>query len=108
MATIVNITIRNSTYQIACDEGQEEKVKAYAINLDKRVKNLSSNFPKANDLMLLIMSGLIMENEIKELSENPNKINNTNSDLAVTETINAVSDYVETLAKRLEKIYTDI
>lgn len=101
---VVNINIRDTIYPIACDSGQEEKLQVIAHRLDRRVQAIATNLGKAQDVQLLIMTALMMENEISDLKkaaqEHPDVVN---ADIAVTETIDAIADYIETLANNLEK-----
>jgi cell division protein ZapA len=101
---VVNIKIRDSLYPIACDAGQEEKLQQIAARLDTRVSALATNLGKANDMQLLIMTALMMEDQVSELKKGMYEQHEaTNSDNAISETIEAIADYIENLAKSLEK-----
>jgi cell division protein ZapA len=107
---VVHITIRNTSYAIACDNGQEDKLKHIAERLDLRVNALAANLGRAGETQLLLMTALMMEDQISELkknlqiqSANNMQIDNSQSENAVADTIDAIADYIENLANNLEK-----
>ncbi len=112
--TIVSISIRNNIYQIACNDGEEDKVHHLAASLTERVNKLSSSHAKANDNLLLAIAALTIESELDELRKRKHQLplNNNNdeekkisqSDNTVSETLDAISEYVENLARKLNNM----
>ena len=102
---VVSVSIRNTNYPIACDSGEEEKLQLAAHRLDKRVRALATNLPKTpQDIQLLLMTALMMEDEIFELKNAAREADSAlYIDNAVSEAIDAVTDYIENLANTLEK-----
>lgn len=67
MAAQVSISIVGRTYEIACDEGQEQAVMALARNVDKRATELMRSVGQVGDARLLVMLALLMADEIGDL-----------------------------------------
>jgi cell division protein ZapA len=101
---VVNIKIRENTYPIACADGEEKHLQFIASKLDQRVNTLAEKLGKANSMQLLIMAALMMEDQLNESGKTPKVVVDTShTDKAVSETIEAIADYIETLAKNLER-----
>ena len=111
---IVNITIRNCSYQIACNDGEEENLKLLASNLSSKVDKLSMSYAKANDSLLLVIAALTTENELYELRKKKHQLpleskqemekRAVNSDGPVSEALEAISEYVESLARKINNL----
>jgi cell division protein ZapA len=114
MATI-NIKILGTNHQISCDDGQEGHLMNLAHNFNQRVLHLSTAYTKVSDALLLAMTGIMMEDEIAELANSANKtkiisqptpppdqFHKDYGDLSVIQTLDAITEYVESLAKKIE------
>lgn len=102
--SVVNLTIRNTVYQIACDNGQEAHLEKMSERLNKRLNSLSSLLKKGSDNLLLVMVALMMEDEIEELKKSLSSSPSSEAtDTAVAKAIDNIAAYVETIAKNLEK-----
>ena len=62
----VDITINGRTYQIACDDGQEEHLTELGEYVDKRVKELVAAVGQVGDSRLLVMVSLLIADELSE------------------------------------------
>lgn len=67
MAAQLSISIVGRTYEIACDEGQEQAVMALARDVDKRATELMRSVGQVGDARLLVMLTLLMAEEIGDL-----------------------------------------
>lgn len=67
MAAQVSISIVGRSYEIACDEGQEQAVMALARDVDKRATELMRSVGQVGDARLLAMLALLMADEIGDL-----------------------------------------
>lgn len=116
MAT-VTFTIGKHSYELACAEGEQEKIQNIAAKINSRISSLSGKFQSASDHMLLSITALIMEDEIESLKEQSESsgslslsksINKSLSEDelndAVINIIEPVTKYIETLADSLEKV----
>jgi cell division protein ZapA (FtsZ GTPase activity inhibitor) len=61
---IVSFVLRNKVYNIACDDGEEERIKKLADSLNNRLNEMSKNFGSASDNVILAFTAITMEDEI--------------------------------------------
>ncbi|KKB96328.1 Cell division protein ZapA [Candidatus Arcanobacter lacustris] len=111
---IVNVSIRNCSYQIACNDGEEENLKNLASSLSDRVDRLSMSYAKANDSLLLVIAALTIENDLEELKKKRHQLplydkkeqekKTVAADNSVSEALDAISEYVENLARKINNL----
>ena len=65
----VNVSIHGKPYGISCDDGQEDRVLEVGRFVDARVKEISRAGAATNENHLLVLTSLVLADEIKELSE---------------------------------------
>ena len=108
----VGIAINGRTYQIACDDGQEEHLKALGTYVDKRVAELIAAVGQVGDMRLVVMTALILADELSEMAAELDKTHEqTNgksaesrmSETLLASTLDALAQKVESLAERLER-----
>lgn len=63
----VNIVMRGKSYGISCDDGQEERVAHMAQFVDSRLRDIERAGAAANDAHLLVLTSLVLADEIHEL-----------------------------------------
>lgn len=69
---LINVTIHNRTYQVACEDGQELHVQKLAAYIDRRVSELAtkSGLPgpagQVTESRLLVMTALLIADELGE------------------------------------------
>jgi cell division protein ZapA len=102
----VGVAINGRTYQIACDDGQEEHLKQLAAYVDKRVAELIAAVGQVGDMRLLVMTALILADELSEMADDVGKMRAQNdgksAEARMSETVLASS--LDTLARKLESI----
>jgi cell division protein ZapA len=102
----VGVAINGRTYQIACDDGQEEHLKQLAAYVDKRVAELIAAVGQVGDMRLLVMTALILADELSEMAEDLGKVrtdhDGTSAETRLSETVLANS--LDTLAQKIESI----
>jgi cell division protein ZapA len=64
MAT-VSLTINGRNYDVACDDGQEEHLRALGRMVDERVQSLVGSVGQVGEARLLVMTGLLLADELK-------------------------------------------
>lgn len=69
MAARVSISIVNRSYEIACDEGQEQEVLQLAAEVDQRASELLQHVGQVGDARLLAMVAIQMVDELNELRQ---------------------------------------
>jgi cell division protein ZapA len=64
----VDITINGRLYPVACDEGQEDRVRDLAAMLDERVRALAGPAPAGavGETQFLVLAGLMLADELIE------------------------------------------
>ncbi len=111
--TQLSLSINNRTYQVACDDGQEEHVTRLASFLESRVSELAGSMGQIGDARLLVMAGLLVSDELSEvmeeleqaraeiarLSEAVPAADASNADVAM---IDEVTRRIEAIAEKLE------
>ena len=60
----VTVTVNNASYTLACDDGEEAHLAALAKQFDKRVAEVKKDARNASDAQLLVMAGLLLEDEL--------------------------------------------
>jgi len=106
----VTVTINGRSYEIGCDDGQEEHVRGLAQYLDGRVGELVSGMGQVGDARLLVMASLLIADELVEAVREIEALKarteaETEEQVMERESagINALSTRLEDLAARLER-----
>ena len=106
----VAVTINGRSYEVACDDGQEEHLVRLASYIDKKVAELVASVGQVGDTRLLVMSALLLADELSEAYSELTALRGDDDevpdsgpvpDSPVNETLVAG---IETLAQRVEDI----
>lgn len=105
----VAITINGRSYDIACDDGQEEHLSRLGLYLDQKVAELVGNVGQVGDARLMVMAGLLIADELAdaydELAEakeaHPGAVRNGEES---PERAGAVQQSLERLTRRIEDV----
>lgn len=101
----VSIRINGRSYDIACDDGQEDRIHALAGYVDERVKEISEAVGQIGEQRLLVMTSLLIADELdtardqlenRQAAPEPGSLSAEESD--------ALADNLESMAARVEKI----
>ncbi len=60
----VTVTVNSMSYTLACDDGEEAHLTALAKQFDKRVTEVKKEAKNASEAQLLLMAGLLLEDEL--------------------------------------------
>lgn len=63
----VAITVNGRSYQIACEDGQEDHLGELGAYIDKRVGDLVASVGQIGDMRLLLMASLLIADELSEV-----------------------------------------
>lgn len=110
----LDIQINGRTYNIACDDGQEEHLKKLAVFFGDRVEELAGTLGQIGDARLMLMTGLMIADEmsdayaeIDELKAELTALKKANADTSVeeksAEVIGSMATRIEALAIKLEQ-----
>lgn len=62
----VKVKINGRTYEVACDDGQEEHVARLGNYVDTKVVELAAQIGQVGDTRLLVMAALMITDELSE------------------------------------------
>lgn len=110
----LDIQINGRTYNIACDDGQEEHLKKLAVFFGDRVEELAGTLGQIGDARLMLMTGLMIADEmsdayaeIDELKSEVASLKKANSDASTddksVDVIGSMADRIEAMAIKLEQ-----
>ena len=101
----VSIRINGRSYDIACDDGQEDRIHALASYVDERVKEISDAVGQIGEQRLLVMTSLLIADELsmaqEKLTSDPSPAVAEVGSLSVAEG-DALAENIESMAERVE------
>ena len=107
---LVNVLINTRAYTVACDDGEEERLRDVSQILDKRVRELASSVGQVGDTRLLVMAGHVICDELSETLARLDEIEKKFAALKEKrggdseESENALAEMIENASERLEAI----
>ena len=93
----VSIQIANRTYEFACGEGEQERVRQLAAYVDEKVDELRRQMPGTPEVKLLMFAALVLADESHEARGIARAAENARA---------SATDSAETLATALEELIT--
>ena len=105
----VTLRINGRDYGLACDDGQEERVKALGAYVDQRVRDIAQAGMATSDSHLMFLLSIILADEIFELRDSV-ALANQNArpmpmGLQISEAEEAeIVETINTLAARIDSI----
>jgi cell division protein ZapA len=93
----VSIQIANRTYELACGDGEEQRVQELAAYVDEKVSNLRQQLPGVPEVKLLVFASLILADESREARGMAKAAESARA---------SATDSAETLATALEDLIT--
>ena len=104
----VDIMINGRPYPIACDDGQEDRVRDMAAFVDDQLGRLRSTAGSASDMHLMIMVSLMLADQLFDTAGNmrqtpppPPAPRPSADDPALAARLGKLADVVEGLAERV-------
>ena len=99
----VDVLINGKSYNVACDDGQEDHLLQLAGYVDQRIQDLVNSVGQVGDARLLVMASLLISDELSEIYAKKTKNNNieSTSELLVEQKLVKVTN---DLAQRIEEI----
>ncbi|MCB9959138.1 MAG: cell division protein ZapA [Rhodospirillaceae bacterium] len=108
----VDVTVGGRTYPVACDDGQEDRVRGIAQYVDERLADLRAGVGNASETHLLVLTCIVLGDELFESRlAQAAAANGTGpgtgtgigggDDPAVAEALAALADEVEALVARV-------
>lgn len=103
---IIELPVGKSRYSITCAEGEQEKLLQLGEKLNRRVNNLSLSLKNADEKTLLVISALMMEEELENSEDSGDE--DENNKLSDQDIYDAVSDNMENICNYIEKLINKI
>lgn len=107
----LRIYIGGREYQVACDDGEEERLKNLARLLDQRIVAMGGGTGKISDSQLMMLAGLMLADELedakRELAHLRNDIRHSSQSFELNKQIeleNAITATIHDIAARVESI----
>ena len=98
----VEVKIGHSSYQIACQESEREKITQLANNLNQKVESLIPHFGTTDEKKLLVMASLLLQEEATAEKNENNGVSDEDVYDAVSETMENVTDYIKKFTNRIK------
>jgi len=108
----LSVAINSQNYTIACDDGQEGRIRDLAADIDKKIQDLVSEVGQVGDNRLLVMASLLLADELEEIKESmgdlPSQKDSAPEDSSFgdgtefAEGIDHLAQRIEAIASRLE------
>jgi cell division protein ZapA len=110
---LVNVMVNGRAYTIACDDGEEEHLKALANDVDSKVAELLGSVGQVGDQRLILMAALLLADELHAATA---QLETAKAELAAEKTAHAevsnrmeeseslAADVLENAVKRIEDI----
>ncbi len=111
---IVEFKLGEQKFELLCEDGQQSHIKILANAIDTKMENLSRSFRGASDHLLLAITALMLEDELRVMREKTDKATNDNKN-DIVDNIGEVENFlnnailpitvrIEQLAEKLEKM----
>ncbi|MFC3052696.1 cell division protein ZapA [Kordiimonas pumila] len=99
----ITVSINGKTYPLACADGDEERLHKLASYVDSKAKSLSSKLGHINESRLMLMSAVLIADELHDALENKGSrgIIGSVSEDELAKIINEVASEVEGIAEKL-------
>ncbi len=101
---VVGVTVNGRSYQVSCDEGQEERVKALAEYLDERVAEFAAVVGQVGEARLLLMAALMIASDLTDAEQRIEALEGGEAGAggAATAGIASLAQRLEAVVSRLE------
>jgi cell division protein ZapA len=99
----VTISVNGRAYAIACDAGEEERIRQLARAIDATVVSFAKDAPQAGEARLLVMASLMLADELAESRETLRRAQGRPQS-AAAEDDSAMAGGIERLALRIETV----
>lgn len=95
----LTIQLNGRSYTIGCADGEEERLRGLAVELDRRTAALVADVGQVGDARLLVMLGLLLLDEIEEARGAGRR----SADESAAAMLDAAAERIEALAARIER-----
>jgi len=100
----VTIKINNRGYSLACDAGQEQRLIDLGHYVDSRLKDIASSGAANNESHLLVLTSLVLTDEIYELRDELAAMRHDMSGASTAAHDEEIAKAIDYLADKIEHI----
>lgn len=108
----VNLVINGRNYSVSCDDGQEQRLMDLAHYVDQRMKEIAKSGAANNEMHLLVLTSLILADEIFDLKDNLGSVDDHLNDgehfkqqeAVIASAIDQLADRIDHIATRIQKV----
>ncbi|HEY0833203.1 MAG TPA: cell division protein ZapA [Azospirillum sp.] len=101
----VEIEINGRPYQLACEDGQEPRIRELAAYVDARLKQVTGGGRSGSDAMMLVATCLVLADELSDALTGrgapPTRLGPSPEDMAAEAAAVAA---VDTITRRIEEV----
>ncbi|HEY1503869.1 MAG TPA: cell division protein ZapA [Stellaceae bacterium] len=100
----VSVTINGRSYPVACDDGEENRIRDLARLIDSKVAGFARQVGQAGEARLLVLAALVLADELTEANETSRRLGNqpASDNIAVAGSVSRLAQRIEAVAARLE------
>jgi cell division protein ZapA len=108
----VAVTVNGRPFKLACEDGQEPRIRRLAQYVDQRIAEFVKSIGQAGEARLLLLAAIAIADELSDaneaLAEERSRVRAAEAEAAVAgdaaaSSVHAVAQRVEALAARLER-----
>ena len=105
----ITVSVNGKSYQVACDDGQEERVRGLAKHLDEKVAAFAQKLGQMGEARLLLLAGIAVADELAEATDTlrrtrrPAPAPSAAAEEKLAQNIDEIAHRIEAIAERLEK-----
>jgi cell division protein ZapA len=102
----IAVTVNGRTFKLACDDGQEPRIRRLAQYVDQRIAEFVRNIGQAGEARLLLLAAIAIADELSDaneaLAQERSRAHAAEAEMA--EAAEAAASGVNGLAQRLEAV----
>ena len=103
----VTVTVNGRDYDVACDDGEEERLIKLGATLNDRIKKIITVSGQIDDARLLVMASLLLADELSDVYSELDEVRSSdalvNSDETISLNIEEAAKRIEIIAERIEQ-----
>ena len=103
----VTVTVNGRDYDVACDDGEEERLIKLGATLNDRIKKIITVSGQIDDSRLLVMAALLLADELSDVYSELDEVRASdalaNSDETISLNIEEATKRIEIIAERIEQ-----
>lgn len=101
---IVTLNVNGRRYDVSCDDGQEEQLRALGAAVDRRVRKQVASLGQVGEARLLLLTCLLLEDEVAEVRASVASGGPIGGQGEAGQTVDALAPELDALAGRIEAV----